>query len=41
LQEGVLLPEEVAIKRFSTGDFAIDLASRAELAQIERNKEDE
>jgi phage-related protein (TIGR01555 family) len=36
LQEGVLLPEEVAIKRFSSGDFAIDLASREELAHSER-----
>ncbi len=36
LQEGVLLPEEVAIKRFSSGDFAIDLASREELAHGER-----
>ncbi len=41
LQEGVLLPEEVAIKRFSRGEFAIDLTSRAELAHSERNKEDE
>jgi phage-related protein (TIGR01555 family) len=32
LQEGVLLPEEVAIKRFSDGDFTIDINSRAELA---------
>ena len=41
LQEGVLLPEEVALHRFSDGDFAIDLNSRAELAQSERSKEDE
>lgn len=41
LQEGVLLPEEVAIKRFSKGDFSIDLTSRAELAHSERNNEDE
>ncbi len=39
LQEGVLLPEEVAIKRFSTGDFVIDTTSRSELAQSERNDE--
>lgn len=38
LQEGVLLPEEVAIKRFSNGDFTIDVASRADLAQIERER---
>jgi len=36
LQEGVLLPEEVAIKRFSTGDFTIDVTSRSELAESER-----
>jgi phage-related protein (TIGR01555 family) len=41
LQEGVLLPEEVAIKRFRAGDFTIDVTSRAELAQIERSKVDE
>jgi phage-related protein (TIGR01555 family) len=41
LQEGVLLPEEVAIKRFSQGEFAIDVTSRAELAHIERSKENE
>ncbi len=41
LQEGVLLPEEVAIKRFSKGDFSIDLTSRAELAHSERSNEDE
>jgi phage-related protein (TIGR01555 family) len=40
LQEGVLLPEEVAIKRFSGGEYAIDLTSRAELAHSERNNED-
>ncbi|MCA9508977.1 MAG: DUF1073 domain-containing protein [Myxococcales bacterium] len=37
LQEGVLLPEEVAIKRFSSGDFSIDVKDRADLAQIERS----
>jgi phage-related protein (TIGR01555 family) len=37
LQEGVLLPEEVAIKRFSSGDFTVDITERAELAQIERS----
>ncbi len=36
LQEGVLLPEEVAIKRFSYGDFTIDISDRAELASVER-----
>lgn len=36
LQEGVLLPEEVAIKRFSTGDFSIDIEARSELAHSER-----
>ena len=41
LQEGVLLPEEVAIKRFSSHDFAIDLNSRIDLANSERSKEDE
>jgi len=41
LQEGVLLPEEIAIKRFSSGDFAIDLTSRAELAHSERSMSDE
>ena len=41
LQEGVLLPEEVAIKRFSGKDFTIDLNSRIDLANSERNKEDE
>lgn len=39
LQEGVLLPEEVAIKRFSTGDFAIDIEARSELAHSERQNE--
>jgi uncharacterized protein len=38
LQEGVLLPEEVAIKRFSSGDFTIDVKERAELAQSERSE---
>ncbi len=37
LQEGVLLPEEVAIKRFSNGDFTVDITERAELAQTERS----
>jgi len=41
LQEGVLLPEEVAIKRFSNGDFTIDLNSRAELAHMERSESNE
>lgn len=41
LQEGVLLPEEVALKRFSHGEFAIDVTSRAELAHSERNMSDE
>lgn len=37
LQEGVLLPEEVAIKRFSSGDFTVDITERAELVHIERS----
>ena len=37
LQEGVLLPEEVAIKRFSNGDFAIDIEARKELTQHDIN----
>ena len=41
LQEGVLLPEEVAIKRFSSGDFTIDITSRSELAESERSKSNE
>ena len=41
LQEGVLLPEEVAIKRFRSGDFTIDLSDRAELAPIQRSIENE
>jgi phage-related protein (TIGR01555 family) len=41
LQEGVLLPEEVAIKRFSGGEFSIDINSRAELAHSERSMNDE
>jgi hypothetical protein len=41
LQEGVLLPEKVAIRRFSSGDFSIGLNSRAELAESVRSKEDE
>lgn len=41
LQEGVLLPEEVAIKRFSGGDFTVDITARAELARSERSNEDE
>jgi uncharacterized protein len=39
LQEGVLLPEEVAIKRFIDGDFTIDISSRAELAHSERSND--
>lgn len=39
LQEGVLLPEEVAIKRFAQSDFNIDVNERAELAHLERRKE--
>ena len=41
LQEGVLLPEEVAIKRFSNGDFIVDVTSRAELALSERSANNE
>jgi phage-related protein (TIGR01555 family) len=41
LQEGVLLPEEVAIKRFTAEEFKIDVTSRTELSQSERNKSDE
>src|SRR5580704_13585263 len=41
LQEGVLLPEEVAIKRFSSGEFSIDINSRAELAHSGRSMNDE
>ncbi len=37
LQEGVLLPEEVAIKRFGGSDFTIDLKSRAELVESEKD----
>ena len=33
LQEGVLLPEEVALKRFKNAEFAIDVASREDLVQ--------
>lgn len=36
LQEGVLLPEEVAIKRFGKDEFAIDINERTELAHSER-----
>ncbi len=39
LQEGVLLPEEVAIKRFSWGDFTIDISDRIELAAVERTSD--
>ena len=39
LQEGVLLPEEVAIRRFSNGDFTVDMASRMELAGKESSHE--
>lgn len=41
LQEGVLLPEEVALHRFSETEFSIDRDSRAALAEIERSKIDE
>lgn len=40
LQEGVLLPEEVAIQRFGESEFSIDKESRAALADMERSKED-
>jgi uncharacterized protein len=38
LQEGVLLPEEVALKRFGEGEFSIDITARAELAHSERSE---
>lgn len=38
LQEGVLLPEEVALKRFSDGDFSIDCRSRKELINHETDE---
>src|ERR1700730_13129571 len=41
LQEGVLLPEEVALHRFGNSEFSIDKDSRAALAEIERSKENE
>ena len=41
LQEGVLLPEEVAIHRFGKSELLIDKESRAVLAEVERSKEDE
>lgn len=41
LQEGVLLPEEVAIKRFSSGDFTVNITERSELAEIERSSSHE
>lgn len=41
LQEGVLLPEEVALHRFGESSFSIDKDSRAGLAEIERSKIDE
>lgn len=41
LQEGVLLPEEVAVKRFSNGDFVVDVQDRADLARLERGVENE
>lgn len=41
LQEGVLLPEEVAIHRFGDSEFCIDKDSRAALAEVERSQEDE
>jgi phage-related protein (TIGR01555 family) len=37
LQEGVLLSEEVAIRRFSGGESAIDISLRSELAHSERS----
>jgi uncharacterized protein len=37
LQEGVLLPEEVALKRFSGGEFSVDLTSRSELLKSEKS----
>ncbi len=40
LQEGVLLPEEVALKRFGEGEFSIDVISRAELARSERSNDE-
>jgi len=40
LQEGVLLPEEIALKRFSDGEFSIDVTSRAELARSERSNDE-
>lgn len=33
LQEGVLLPEEVALKRFKNTEFSIDIASREDLVE--------
>ncbi len=41
LQEGVLLPEEVALKRFSDHQNAVDIAVRAELINHNRSKYDE
>ena len=41
LQEGVLLPEEVALNRFGDNEFSIDKESRAALVEIERSNEDE
>jgi len=40
LQEGVLLPEEVAIKRFSSGDFTVDITERTELAALEHTSDE-
>jgi phage-related protein (TIGR01555 family) len=41
LQEGVLLPEEVALHRFKDGQFSIDRESRAGLAEIEKDMSDQ
>jgi phage-related protein (TIGR01555 family) len=41
LQEGVLLPEEVALKRFGEEHGAIDINTRSELINLERRKSDE
>lgn len=41
LQEGVLLPEEVAVRRFSDGEFSIDINSRTELVENIRSPNDE
>jgi phage-related protein (TIGR01555 family) len=41
LQEGVLLPEEIALTRFSEHHGAIDINSRTELINHSRSKDDE